>query len=40
MNPQLLLVLGAVLLVAIAALLDSGPPAKPTGAARIRSRAR
>jgi len=38
MNVQLVLALGAVLLVTLAVLLDSGPPVEPTRHAQARSR--
>jgi len=37
MNVQLIVALGAVLLIALAVLLDSGPPAEPRRTSRVRS---
>lgn len=38
MNVQLMVALGGILLIALAVLLDSGPPAEPQRPNRIRSR--
>jgi hypothetical protein len=38
MTVELLLALGAVLLVTLAVLLDSGPPAEPSRHAQARTR--